>query len=128
MTRKILIVEDEAELVQVLRDDLERAGFLVETAGDGERALSAFHHGRPDLVLLDLNLPGMDGLDVARAIRRHSEVPIIMLTAHARQAGGSGLGLAIARQLIEAQGGSLRASNRAEGGACFRIGLPLAKD
>jgi two-component system alkaline phosphatase synthesis response regulator PhoP len=85
MVQKILIVEDESELVQVLRDYLERAGFHVDAVYDGERAVSAFQQLRPDLVLLDLNLPGMDGFDVARAIRRHSAVPIIMLTARVEE-------------------------------------------
>jgi DNA-binding response OmpR family regulator len=77
----ILIVEDEIELVRVLCDYLERAGFRVQTASNGPEAVSRFQHGAPDLVLLDLNLPGMDGLDVARQIRRTSQVPIIMVTA-----------------------------------------------
>ena len=77
----ILIVEDELELVRVLRDYLERAGFRVQTASSGPEAVSRFQHAAPDLVLLDLNLPGMDGLDVARQIRRTSQVPIIMVTA-----------------------------------------------
>ena len=77
----ILIVEDELELVRVLRDYLERAGFRVQTASNGPEAVSRFQHAAPDLVLLDLNLPGMDGLDVTRQIRRTSQVPIIMVTA-----------------------------------------------
>jgi two-component system alkaline phosphatase synthesis response regulator PhoP len=77
----VLVVEDEVELVRVLRDYLERAGFRVETASSGPEAVSRFQHAAPDLVLLDLNLPGMDGLDVARAIRRGANVPIIMVTA-----------------------------------------------
>lgn len=78
---KILIIEDEPELVKVLRDYLENAGFSVETAYQGDTGLTLWDQTRPDLVLLDLNLPGMDGLDVAREIRRKAETPIIMLTA-----------------------------------------------
>jgi two-component system alkaline phosphatase synthesis response regulator PhoP len=77
----ILIIEDEPELVKVLRSYLEQAGFSVLSAGRGDSGLSTWEHKRPDLVILDLNLPGMDGLDVARAIRRKSDTPILMLTA-----------------------------------------------
>jgi len=77
----ILIVEDEPELVKVLRSYLEQAGFSVLTAGRGDAGLSTWEHKRPDLVILDLSLPGMDGLDVAREIRRKGNTPIIMLTA-----------------------------------------------
>ncbi len=77
----ILIIEDEPELVRVLRDYLQKAGFQVEAAYRGDAGLSLWAHKRPDLVLLDLNLPGMDGLDVAREIRRRGGTPIIMLTA-----------------------------------------------
>jgi two-component system alkaline phosphatase synthesis response regulator PhoP len=81
----ILIIEDEPELVKVLRDYLENAGFAVETAYRGDTGLSRWEHTRPDLVLLDLNLPGMDGLDVAREIRRKADTPIIMLTARVEE-------------------------------------------
>jgi two-component system alkaline phosphatase synthesis response regulator PhoP len=77
----ILIIEDEPGLVKVLRDYLEKAGYYVETAYRGDTGLSLWEHKQPDLVLLDLNLPGMDGLDVAREIRRKADTPIIMLTA-----------------------------------------------
>ncbi len=77
----ILIIEDEPELVKVLRSYLEQAGFNVLAAGRGDTGLSTWEHKHPDLVILDLNLPGMDGLDVARAIRRKGSTPIIMLTA-----------------------------------------------
>ena len=82
----ILIIEDEPELVKILRSYLEQAGFSVLTAGRGDTGLSVWEHKRPDLVLLDLNLPGMDGLDVAREIRRKSSTPIIMLTARVEEA------------------------------------------
>jgi len=81
----ILIIEDEPDLVKVLRDYLEKAGFLVETAYRGDTGLSLWEHKRPDLVLLDLNLPGMDGIDVAREIRRKADTPIIMLTARVEE-------------------------------------------
>ncbi|MBN2549033.1 MAG: response regulator transcription factor [Anaerolineales bacterium] len=81
----ILIIEDEPELVKVLRSYLEQAGFSVLSAGRGDTGLSTWEHKRPDLVILDLNLPGMDGLDVAREIRRKSSTPIIMLTARVEE-------------------------------------------
>ena len=81
MTQKILVVDDELEIVKLVRAYLERAGFAVVTASEGSQALAVFRHERPNLVVLDLNLPGMDGLDVCRALRRDSDVPIIMLTA-----------------------------------------------
>ncbi len=81
----ILIIEDEPELVRVLRDYLQRAGFRVQTAYRGDSGLDLWRQQRPDLVLLDLNLPGMDGLDVAREIRRQGQTPIIMLTARAEE-------------------------------------------
>lgn len=82
---KILIIEDEAELVKVLRSYLEQAGFEVLSAYRGDSGLDAFHTSRPDLVILDLNLPGMDGLDVARSIRRTDDTPIIMVTARVEE-------------------------------------------
>jgi len=81
MTQKILVVDDEPDIVRLVRAYLERAGFAVVTAGEGGEALAVFRHERPNLVVLDLNLPGMDGLDVCRGMRRDSDVPIIMLTA-----------------------------------------------
>lgn len=83
--KKILIVDDEAKIVQLARDYLEHAGFSVLTAGDGKTALAAVRAEKPDLVILDLGLPGMDGLDVTRAMRRESNVPIIMLTARTEE-------------------------------------------
>ena len=77
----ILIVDDEPKIVALARDYLEHAGFAVLAAGDGPAALQSVRARRPDLVVLDLGLPGMDGLDVARAVRRDSDLPIVMLTA-----------------------------------------------
>ncbi len=86
MARKILVVEDEKKMVNVIRAYLERAGFEVVAANDGGQALTVFRHEKPNLVLLDLNLPGMDGLDVARTLRKESVVPIIMVTARVEEA------------------------------------------
>ncbi len=83
--KTILVVDDEPKIVQLARDYLEHAGFSVLAAGDGKSALEAFRSAKPDLVILDLGLPGMDGLDVARALRKDSSVPIIMLTARGEE-------------------------------------------
>jgi DNA-binding response OmpR family regulator len=81
----ILVVDDEPRIVQLVRDYLEHGGFTVLVASDGPSALRSARTGRPDLVVLDLGLPGIDGLDVARALRREGEVPIIMLTARTEE-------------------------------------------
>ncbi len=80
----ILVVDDEPGIVTIVRDYLDRAGFRVLTAGDGDTALRLARTERPSLVLLDLMLPGLDGLDVTRALRQDpstSGLPLIMLTA-----------------------------------------------
>ncbi len=79
--RTILVVEDEPQIAALVRDYLEHAGFAVLLAGDGESGLAAAHAQRPDAVILDLGLPAIDGLDVIRALRRGSPVPIVVLTA-----------------------------------------------
>src|ERR671923_174249 len=79
--RTILVVEDEMKIAGLVRDSLEHAGFEVIVVGDGEAALASARGTRPDLVVLDLGLPGRDGLDVTRELRRTSSVPIVMLTA-----------------------------------------------
>jgi DNA-binding response OmpR family regulator len=79
--RTILVVEDEMKIARLVRDYLSHAGFEVIVTADGESALSSARGHRPDLVVLDLGLPGRDGLDVARELRRSSDVPIVMLTA-----------------------------------------------
>jgi two-component system, OmpR family, alkaline phosphatase synthesis response regulator PhoP len=84
--RTILVVDDEPRIVKIARDYLERGGFHVITAGDGPSVMPAVRSAKPDLVVLDLALPGQDGLDVMRALRRESEVPVIMLTARADEA------------------------------------------
>jgi two-component system alkaline phosphatase synthesis response regulator PhoP len=83
--KTILVVDDEFKIVQIARDYLEHAGFSVLTAGDGKSALAAARSAKPDLVILDLGLPEMDGLDVTRALRKDSDVPIIMLTARGEE-------------------------------------------
>jgi DNA-binding response OmpR family regulator len=86
MAQKILIVEDEARIARLVRLYLEEAGFEAMVIEDGRQAISAFKHELPDLVILDLNLPGKDGLDVCRELRRQSDVPIIMVTARSEEA------------------------------------------
>jgi len=85
----ILIIEDEPELVRVLRSYLEQAGYRVLSAGRGDTGFLTWETNHPDLVILDLNLPGMDGLDVAREIRKSklgaANTPIIMLTAQVEE-------------------------------------------
>jgi two-component system alkaline phosphatase synthesis response regulator PhoP len=79
----VLVVDDEPQLLRLVSDYLEHAGFGVLTASDGPTALRTARTQHPDLVLLDLGLPGLDGLDVARSLRREGAVPIIMVTARA---------------------------------------------
>src|SRR6266571_1597238 len=78
--KTVLVVDDEPKIVQLARDYLEHAGFRVASASDGKEALASFRTGAPDLIVLDLGLPMLDGLDVARAVRKTSNVPIVMLT------------------------------------------------
>jgi DNA-binding response OmpR family regulator len=85
MAQTILVVDDEPQLVKVLRGYLEQAGFRVVTAHDGSMALTQYKHEKPDLILLDLNMPGLDGIDVARRLRATSSVPIIMVTARVEE-------------------------------------------
>ena len=85
MNELILVVDDEPRIVRQARDYLEHGGFRVVEANDGKLALAQARQARPDLVVLDLNLPGMDGLDVCRTLRRESDTPIIMLTARAEE-------------------------------------------
>jgi DNA-binding response OmpR family regulator len=81
--KRILIVDDEEMIVQTVKAYLDREGFKTYTAADGEEALRAFQEKGPDLIILDLMLPKMDGIEVTRRIRSQSSVPIIMLTAKA---------------------------------------------
>jgi DNA-binding response OmpR family regulator len=84
--KKILVVEDEPKIAQIARDYLQHAGYEVRTAADGERALSLALEQQPDLIVLDLGLPRIDGLTVASTIRQTDDVPIIMLTARVDEA------------------------------------------
>ncbi len=81
--KTILVVDDEPKITQLVRDYLAHAGFNVRVAHDGKSALSLARGEKPDMVILDLGLPYMDGLDFTRALRKTSNVPIIMLTARA---------------------------------------------
>src|SRR4051794_33095486 len=78
---KVLVVDDAQDIVRLTRDYLEHAGFAVVTASNGNDAVRLAHQERPDLIVLDLGLPGRDGLDVTRDLRKDSSVPIVMLTA-----------------------------------------------
>ena len=83
--KQVLVVDDEPKIREICRDYLARAGFGVITAGSGEEALAVARAKHPDLIVLDLRLPKMDGFDVARAVRKDSNVPIIMLTARVEE-------------------------------------------
>jgi two-component system alkaline phosphatase synthesis response regulator PhoP len=84
--KTVLVVDDELKITRLLRDYLQQAGFRVVTAADGPAALTVARSERPDMIVLDLGLPGLDGLDVTRTLRKNSDVPIIMLTARAEEA------------------------------------------
>ena len=81
----VLIIEDEKELANVLKAYLERSGYQVLMAHRGDDGFSLWKEKNPDMVLLDLNLPGMDGIDIARKIRQESDTPIIMVTARVEE-------------------------------------------
>lgn len=81
MTEKILVVEDELTLQETLAYNLKRQGYDVETTGDGPSALTAARQSHPDLILLDIMLPGLDGFEVCRILRQEMNTPILMLTA-----------------------------------------------
>ncbi len=81
MSQLILVVDDEPKITRLARDYLEKNGFRVLTVGDGQSALATARREKPDLIILDLMLPAMDGREVCRILRRESDVPIIMLTA-----------------------------------------------
>jgi two-component system alkaline phosphatase synthesis response regulator PhoP len=84
--KTVLVVDDERQIAEIARDYLRHAGYAVITATDGVAALTMARAERPDLVVLDLALPRMDGLDVAKTLRRESAIPIIMLTARVEEA------------------------------------------
>src|SRR5579872_3709569 len=79
--KKILVVDDESAILQSLRFNLERSGYAVSTAGDGRTAVAMAAREQPDLVILDIMLPVLDGVEACKEIRKNSSVPIIMLTA-----------------------------------------------
>ena len=83
--KRVLVVEDELRIARLVRDYLHQAGFDVLEAADGKSALSLARTEQPDMIVLDLGLPGLDGLDVTRQLRASSSVPIIMLTARAEE-------------------------------------------
>ncbi|HEY3363501.1 MAG TPA: response regulator transcription factor [Symbiobacteriaceae bacterium] len=85
MPERILVVDDEESIVQLIAYNLRRAGYEVITTGDGEAALRLARTESPDLVILDLMLPGMDGFDVCKEIRKESDLPILMLTARSEE-------------------------------------------
>jgi DNA-binding response OmpR family regulator len=82
-TKTVLVVDDEPTLVATLRYNLEREGYKVVAAGDGDKAITLARSERPDLMILDLMLPAVDGLEVCRILRREMNLPILMLTARA---------------------------------------------
>ena len=81
MAKKILVVDDEKPISDIVKFNLDKEGYDVVTAYDGEEALKKVESESPDLILLDLMLPKIDGLEVARQIRKEHDTPIIMLTA-----------------------------------------------
>jgi DNA-binding response OmpR family regulator len=85
MVTQILVVDDEPAVTDLLAYNLRKAGYGVLTAADGRQALDAARQERPDLILLDLMLPGIDGLEVCRQLRKTSDVPIIMITARGEE-------------------------------------------
>jgi DNA-binding response OmpR family regulator len=92
---RVLIVDDEIEIVELVQDYLEREGFGVLTAGDGQAALAAARREKPDLIVLDIMLPKVDGFEVCRQLRSETVAPIIMLSAKGQEVDkilGLGLG------------------------------------
>lgn len=85
MPELILVVDDEPKIARLARDYLEKNGYRVLTSGDGQSALTTARREKPDLVILDLMLPNIDGREVCKILRRESDVPIIMLTALAEE-------------------------------------------
>lgn len=85
MPELILVVDDEPKIVRLARDYLEKNGFRVTSAADGQSALAAARREKPDLIILDLMLPQLDGREVCKILRRESDVPVIMLTALAEE-------------------------------------------
>jgi two-component system alkaline phosphatase synthesis response regulator PhoP len=128
----VLVVDDERQIAQIARDYLEHAGFAVITAADGRDALARARTHHPDLVVLDLGLPNVDGLDVAKTLRRESDVPIIMLTARVEESDRL-IGLAVGaddyvtkpfspRELVARVQAVLRRAHSGPGSDVARIG------
>jgi DNA-binding response OmpR family regulator len=86
MKARVLVIEDDADISLSIRTVLTRSGFDVAVSDDGKEGLRAFHAARPDLIILDVGLPTMDGWSVLERIRDMSDVPVLMLTAHGREA------------------------------------------
>ena len=89
MTKKVLIVEDEHDLVRLIKYNLEKEGFRVSSVTDGSLVMAELRREEPDVVVLDLMLPGMDGLEICRQVRSHDRyagIPILMLTARSGEA------------------------------------------
>lgn len=85
MAERILVVDDEESILQLIAYNLRRAGYEVVTAGNGEEGLALARADRPDLVVLDLMLPGIDGFDVCKELRKETDIPILMLTARGEE-------------------------------------------
>ena len=85
MYEKILVVDDEKSIVDIIRFNLQKENYTVVTAYDGYEAMEAFHRDQPDLIILDVMMPGMDGYEVCRRIRAVSNIPIILVTARAEE-------------------------------------------
>jgi DNA-binding response OmpR family regulator len=85
MSQRILIVEDETDLAQILAEYLQRDGFVATTIADGLAAMAELRRAPPELLLLDLMLPGMDGISILRELRKTSELPVIMVTARTEE-------------------------------------------
>ncbi|MCQ2531098.1 MAG: response regulator transcription factor [Saccharofermentans sp.] len=79
--KKVLLIDDDESIIEVLRLYFEKEGYSVSTCMQGDKAVATFNVAKPDIIILDLMLPGMDGNDICREIRKNSDVPIIMLTA-----------------------------------------------
>ena len=128
----VLVVEDELTLAQTIELYLRRENFRTERAGDGKRALELFQAARPDLVILDLGLPGLDGLEVLKIIRANSGTPVIILTARDEEVDellGLGLGAddyivkpASAHKLMARVKAVLRRAQSTEKGDVLRVG------
>lgn len=123
---RILVVDDEPHIIQLAPLYLEREGYQVQSAGDGLRALEATKLYRPDLIILDIMLPRLDGLEICRRLRsENNPVAILMLTA--RNDDLDSLGLAIAREIVLAHQGSITVQNNPRQGCTFSVILPVLR-